>query len=67
MITKDNFLQIGQGILRNISDFTELMNIKSIIQDEISDKLTPQEIQDLILCKKNMTTINKLIAIGKQH
>lgn len=67
MITKDNFLQIGQGILRNVSDFTELMNIKSIIQDEISDKLTPQEIQDLILCKKNMTTINKLIAIGKQH
>lgn len=67
MITKDYFQQIGKEILHNISDLTELMNIKSVIQDEISDKLTPQEVQDLILCKKNMNTINKLIVIGKQH
>ena len=72
MIAKDRIAHIGKSIMGNAltstgfsSQFNELRNIKVIIQTQITDKLSPKELYDIALSKKNDTVIEKLIAIGK--
>ncbi len=73
-MTKESFTQIGKQLLataitpNGFSDkFNELRRIKTNIQNEIADILTPKEQQDVMLSVKNETTINKLIIIGKRY
>lgn len=73
MITKDRLKQIGKSILSNAvtstgfsPKFNELRNIKTILQNQITDQLSPQELQDIVLSKKNEKTIEKLVVLGKR-
>ncbi|MBQ7946603.1 MAG: hypothetical protein IJ277_00350 [Bacteroidaceae bacterium] len=47
------------------SKFNELRNIKSRIQKQVNDQLSPQEMQDVMLSRKNENTIKRLIHTGK--
>ena len=73
MITKDRLAQIGKSIMDNAvtstgfsSQFNELRNIKVIIQTQVTDLLSQQELYDIALSKKNDGVIKKLIDIGRK-
>lgn len=73
MITKEKLEQIGKSIMANAitntgfsSQFNELRNIKTILQNQITDQLSLQEMQDVVLSKKNENTIDKLVILGKK-
>lgn len=72
MITKDRLEKIGKSIMANAitsigfsSQFNELRNIKTIIQNQVMEQLSPQEMQDILFSKKNESTIEKLVILGK--
>lgn len=73
MITIDKLKQIEKTIMATAittsgfsSKFNELRNIKSRIQKQVNDLLSPQEMQDVMLSRKNENTIKRLIHIGKK-
>ena len=73
MITIEKLKQIEKSIMATAitatgfsSKFNELRSIKSHIQKQVSDLLSPQEMQDVVLSRKNENTIKKLIQIGQK-
>lgn len=73
MITIDKLKQIEKTIMATAITasgfsprFNELRNIKSYIQEQVSNQLSPQEIQDVILSRKNENTIKRLIQTGQR-
>ena len=75
MITADSLEQIGKRLLANAvtrggfsAEFNELRILKTKIQNEATNVInSPQELQDILLSRKNECVIEKLVRIGKKY
>lgn len=68
MLTSSNYLSVQNAVMGNISSFfPAMMSYKSSIQREVIDITTPQELNDIRDCRLNLSLVDKLAKLGKQH
>lgn len=68
MLTISNFTSIQSVVLGNLTAFLpSMMKYKSSIQREVIPLYSPQELNDITVGRSNLSVIEKLTTLGKQH